>query len=416
MKKLILIFILSVYTKGFTQTISVIHIGANDMVYSTYNSKLYVTLPSVNGSSGNSIGWINPLTATLEGTTPVGSEPSVMAISSNGQTIFCGFNGSSTVRKFDATNNTASIQFPLGSDTSTGAFYADDIEVMPNNPNSVVVSRRNTGYSPRHEGVAIYDNGIMRPITTQDHTGSNQIEFADEVSLVGYNNETTEFGFRRININPDGLTQTSVSNSLVNGFGLKFSTYNKKAFFSNGVVIDFNLAPYVSGTFSNSNGPAIYDTYTGLVCVASYDNFGNGGITFKRYNPETYLLVDSLPIPQATGQTLNIAVCGNGCYAFSTADNMVIIIKNLLSAEEFNAKLSLSLYPNPVKNTLNFSHENTLNVEKVEIYNSIGQKIKILEGNNFAISNIEVSDLTAGIYIADIFTNEGKTTKKFIKK
>ncbi|UOK41531.1 MULTISPECIES: T9SS type A sorting domain-containing protein [Flavobacterium] len=416
MKKFLLIFILSVYTTGFAQTISVVNITTNDIVYSTYNSKLYATVPSANGTNGNSIGRINPLTAALEGTTPIGSEPSVMAISSDGQTIYCGFNGTSTVRKFNTTNNTASTQFSLGSDTYSGAFYAEDIEVMPNNPNTIAVARRNLGYSPKHEGVAIYDNGIMRATTTPDHSGSNQIEFDDEFSLVGYNNESTEYGFRRMSINAGGVTETSLSRSLVHGFGLNFSAYNKKAFFTNGTVIDFNFSPFVSGTFSNANGPTIYDTFTGLVCIASND--ANGAITFKRYNPETYLLVDSLPIPQANGQAKNITVCGNGCYAFNTTNNKVIIIKNFLNlnSEEFKAKSSLSLYPNPVSSTLSFSHDNTLNIEKVEIYSSIGQKIKTLERNDITISHLEVSDLTAGIYFADIFTNEGKITKKFIKK
>jgi hypothetical protein len=37
-----------------------------------------------------------------------------------------------------------------------------DLEALPGNANSIAVSRRNVGFSPSHEGVAIYDDGVPR--------------------------------------------------------------------------------------------------------------------------------------------------------------------------------------------------------------------------------------------------------------
>lgn len=46
---------------------------------------------------------------------------------------------------------------------------------------------------------------------TQDHTGSNLIAFdADGQFVYGFNNESTEFGLRRIVVLPDGLRQEQV--------------------------------------------------------------------------------------------------------------------------------------------------------------------------------------------------------------
>jgi len=50
----------------------------------------------------------------------------------------------------------------------------DDIEVVPSNSETVAVSRMKVGFSPRHEGVAVYENGVKRPAETTDHTGSNR--------------------------------------------------------------------------------------------------------------------------------------------------------------------------------------------------------------------------------------------------
>jgi hypothetical protein len=94
--------------------------------------------------------------------------------------------------------------FTLGADSFFGAYSVEDMAVVPGSPQVVAVSRKNTGVSPRHAGVAIYDNGIQRPITTPRHTGSNVIEFGSATRLYGYNNESTEYGFRRMTVDASG--------------------------------------------------------------------------------------------------------------------------------------------------------------------------------------------------------------------
>ena len=49
---------------------------------------------------------------------------------------------------------------------------------MPGQSSTIAVSRRNVGFSPKHEGVAIYDDGVMRPTTTQT------IQEAIELNLI----------------------------------------------------------------------------------------------------------------------------------------------------------------------------------------------------------------------------------------
>ena len=77
-------------------------------------------------------------------------------------------------------------------------------------------------FHQRHEGVVIYDNNVMRPTTTPDHTGSNRIEFTSPNSLIGYNNETTEFGIRRLSVNNSGVSNVSVTQNVLSNFYLDF--------------------------------------------------------------------------------------------------------------------------------------------------------------------------------------------------
>ena len=412
MKRILSLLILGTSSMAFAQLqVNTLNLTTNDLVYDSVTNKIYVSIPSANGSNGNSIGVINPNTYLLENTIFIGSEPTILAISDNGQYIYSGFSGSSTVRRFDVASQTAGLQFSLGSDSSTGSYYAEDIEVMPSQPTTIAISRKNNGFSPRHEGVVIYDNNVMRPTTTPDHTGSNRIEFTSQNSLIGYNNETTEFGIRRLSVNSSGVSNVSVTQNVLSNFYLDFIYKDNYMYSFDGKVVDITTAPFVIGQFSNATGPVVYDSYYNRVCFASYDFSGN--ITFKRFNPNTFLLYDSLPISQAFGSVKNIITCGNGCYAFNTTDNKVIIIKHsTLGLSESEKKNNISIYPNPTTDYLFIKSD--LDIKDIQISDLNGRIINNLE---FQDNKMNLSSLQTGIYFAKISYINGKIlTKKIIKK
>ncbi|MDO4225015.1 MAG: T9SS type A sorting domain-containing protein [Bergeyella zoohelcum] len=64
---------------------------------------------------------------------------------------------------------------------------------------------------------------------------------------------------------------------------------------------------------------------------------------------------------------------------------------------------------NPVKERLVIN--TTAKIEKVEIYNAVGQLVKVLQNGN-----TQVQDLAKGIYIAKITTNSGVVTQKIVKE
>ncbi len=412
MKKILTLLILGTSSMAFAQLqVNTLNLTTNDIIYDSVTNKIYASIPSANGSNGNSIGVINPNTYLLENTIFIGSEPTILAISDNGQYIYSGFSGASIVRRFDVTTQTAGLQFSLGSDSSTGSFYAEDIEVMPSQPTTIAISRKNNGFSPRHEGVAIYDNNIMRPTTTPDHTGSNRIEFTSQNALIGYNNETTEFGIRRLSVNSSGVSNVSVTQNVLSNFYLDFIYKDNYMYSFDGKVVDVTTAPFVIGQFSNTNGPVVYDSYYNRVCFASYDFSGN--ITFKRFNPNTFLLYDSLPISQAFGTVKNIITCGNGCYAFNTTDNKVIIIKDsTLGLSESEEKNNISIYPNPTSDYLYIKSD--LDIKDIQISDLNGRIMNNLE---FLDNKMNLANLQTGVYFARIIDINGKIlTTKIIKK
>ena len=84
-----------------------VQVTANDLVYDSVTNKIYVSVPSANGSNGNSIGVINPNTFLLENTIFIGSEPTILAISDNGQYIFLVLAVLQQWRRFDVSTQTS---------------------------------------------------------------------------------------------------------------------------------------------------------------------------------------------------------------------------------------------------------------------------------------------------------------------
>src|SRR5262249_10600012 len=149
---------------------------------------------------------VDPVAGTIGSSVAVGSEPGKMAISDDGTRLYVALGGAAAVRVVDLATLTAGLQFTLGSDTFFGPFYAEDITVQPGNPQVALISLMNLGISPRHAGTAVFDNGVARTQRTQRHTGSDRVEFSANPSRAyGYNNETTEFGFRRLAVDTNGV-------------------------------------------------------------------------------------------------------------------------------------------------------------------------------------------------------------------
>jgi len=91
-----------------------------------------------------------------------------------------------------------------------------------------------------------------------------------------------------------------------------------------------------------------------------------------------------------------------------------LITKNnvtTLSTSSFELQSAVTVSPNPVNDEVNIQLPNMLQLEKVTIFNALGQKVA--EGTSTSIS---VADVASGVLIVEIATAEGTIHKKIIKK
>lgn len=185
--------------------------------------------------------------------------------------------------------------------------------------------------------------------------------------------------------------------------------------FTDGGVYDIAIQPdnkiIIAGVFSTYNG--IYQS--SLLRInpdGSIDNSFLFGDT-----------INSRAFPNGTIYSIAIKSNGNifagGTFRnyFNYASSGLVGIRGnaVLSNENFeNTNNEITLFPNPVDNVLNFQTSNFSNVSKVNIYDLIGNQI--IKDKNVINDNIDISNLSKGIYLIKMTTTNNETiTKKIIK-
>ena len=192
----------------------------NALVFDQRRGVYYASVPGASLGTGNRIATIDPASGAVTHSLPVGSEPNALAIAADGASIYVGLDGSGEVVRLALPGFAELGRVRLPSTPFYGQFTAETLAASPVAADVFAVALARPGVSPRHGGVALVRAMQLQPRQTQDHTGSNLIVFgADGLSVYGYNNETTEFGLRRLEVLVDGLAERQVV-----GFGAGFYT------------------------------------------------------------------------------------------------------------------------------------------------------------------------------------------------
>lgn len=304
-------------------TIRPLAFPATDLVWDPVSQRIYAGASGLAGPGiGNALSTIDPYKGVVERSVYLGSEPGRLAVSDNGQYVYALLNGAAAVRRYDIPNQAADLRFSLRRG-DFGLQFGEDIAVAPGNPERVAVSLRFEGVSPRHAGVAIYDGGVLLPMMTPRHTGSNVIEFSNDPSrLYGYNNETTDFGLRRMNVDETGVRVADATGGLFSGFGVDIE-YDRGVgllFSTNGRVVDPETRT-VLGSFAGIGFGSVVEPASDLGIV-----FFLTGNVLREYDLNTLALLSTQTIPGVSGSTDSLIRWGADGLAFRTASGQVFLL------------------------------------------------------------------------------------------
>src|SRR5882672_10094567 len=219
-----------------------INLAAKDLAYDPLRNKIYASIPGSEFVHGNSIAVINPATEAIESYLFVGSEPGKLALSDDAKFLYVSLDGAGSVVRVDLDTTMIDITFALGIDSQffSGPFFVDDMDVVPGARNSLAVARRDrAGLGTVHKGVAIYDNGVSRPVISPSFVGNNIIEFGALPSrLYGFDRDSDLFPFRRLTVDSNGVVANDATTSIFSGFISDFKFAAGTLYATSGQAID----------------------------------------------------------------------------------------------------------------------------------------------------------------------------------
>ncbi|MFD2942281.1 T9SS type A sorting domain-containing protein [Flavobacterium notoginsengisoli] len=211
-------------------------------------------------------------------------------------------------------------------------------------------------------------------------------------------------------INQNYITRLNSDGSLDSSFNSK-GGFN---FYVNSIALQNDGKIIVGGDFS------VYQNYftdrlARLNSDGSLDSSFNGtefGLLYNLISDNDKVGVRSVTL-QNNGKILV-----SGSYSSYKKDNFSAFLIRLkgtevvLSNEDFiKENKSFSVWPNPVKNTLNINSLQDSNYS-IKIYDLLGRLIYTKENVN---TSIDVSSFTSGLYLIKIKAGSGETSQKFIK-
>jgi trimeric autotransporter adhesin len=314
-------------TQSFTTYVG---LPVNDIAWNPVDGLIYATVPSSAGQGvGNSLVGIDPNTGTIQKTIFVGSEPTRLALSTDGTQAFVGLNGAGAVRQVNIATATAGVQFSLGGGPGiyNPPYTASSLASVPGQPNSVAVYSTN-GI------VTIYDSGVARPNSSsglQTYFTSNYggLSFGSSAATLYVSSEAIGSYVYALTVDATGITAVKSLPTAGSGSTLQYD--NGRLYFPNGTVADavtgnslgqFSVPQSYSTSPVAASGPVVSDSSLNRAWVV----LSSIGIT--AYEETTFNSVATLPVGSGNGSLSSPADLirwGQNGLAFHSGNQLYIL-------------------------------------------------------------------------------------------
>ncbi len=258
-------------------SVQALPIVANDLAFDSTRGVLYATT-NLNPDAGVVLS-IDPPSAKVTGTLPVGGIPGLLAISDDDSALYVGINtpdtpelfpgidGGNTIRRIDLTTMTPGPAVSMGTNTST-TLTAGQIVARPGSSTQYMVSLRQPGFTPDYAGLALYDGTKLLASLSSFYGSGDTIAFATPSVLVGCSNfqsasQLIEFAVNTNTIpGMESITATSAKASglITDGQKTQIVTGGGLIFANDGQTVDetqlIQVGTYSDSVLAKDPGPA----------------------------------------------------------------------------------------------------------------------------------------------------------------
>lgn len=184
---------------------SLLNVPAASTVYDPFGQFLYATVPSnATALTGNSVVAIDPIAASVGTPVAVGSQPTVMAETSDGNFLYIGLSGSNSLARFNLLTQSVGATIPINYKSSS--VPALSLAASPGSDTTLAI-----GFTGFAEQFGIFDvngtAGSFRANISGIYNGNNPV-FASPTELYAYDSQTTGAEFYRYGVTASGLSLT----------------------------------------------------------------------------------------------------------------------------------------------------------------------------------------------------------------
>lgn len=171
---------------------------------------------------------------------------------------------------------------------------------------------------------------------------------------------------------------------------LKFSTRSTSATVNNTLLAKVGNAPTTAAqTTTLSTVTVVGLTFTETTTTYTAPSAGTYYFSFNHNNAATPTAATSIVLDK-------------------------VVMTSVLGTNEFLTS-KLSVYPNPSNDIVNISSNSNVLLSDLSITDLNGRTVKTVKLNGEASAQISISDLSAGVYMMNINSDQGSVTKKIIK-
>lgn len=242
----------------------VLTIGVNHILYDPYSRQIMASVGS--GSStvtGNSIAAIDPTTGAVATPVSIGSQPTQLALSSDGQILYTILAGSQSVARYNMLTGQADYTYQVPTTSNfVGGIALRGIAVQPGTENTIALDLAS------YTGNAIYDfdpvhkTAAIRGQASGPYTGSC-LAFLDASTLLAFDTDTSGSSLDRYTVTSTGFTYYNYSQytvSTLSHFGC-FKLSGGLAFANGGGIANPATTPATQvATLAGASGSSFYDS------------------------------------------------------------------------------------------------------------------------------------------------------------
>lgn len=335
--------------------VAVISQLANDLIWDATNQVIYLSVPSLGGTYGNTIAVLNPTTGNIVASQFAGSEPDLLAISEDDQYLYAGIDGSASVQRFILPNLAPDINYSLGTSGANGPSYALDLQVAPDLPHTTAAARGSFFVSPAAQGgIAIYDDAMQRP-TIADASGDlyDSLQWGSDTAIYAINSEVSSFDFYTLTVSSTGV-------ALSYDYPNEFSMFSAKLHYDSGTGFAYTDDGYVInpangqhvGQFQASGSMVPDSTLNAAFFLGQTQaQLGTTNFTIESFNLTTFAATAEITVPNVQGNPLHFIRWGANGLAFNDDAGYVYVLSSPFATPDGKQVRTPRRYLSPVRRT-----------------------------------------------------------------